>query len=101
MDLPAADMASGTDSLLEKLDNVAPIQKFDAFPKLPPTYKSRTAGCGFITVSVFLLSMLLVMNDLHEYIWGWPDQEFSVDKKVADIMTMNVDMVVHMPCACK
>ncbi|KAF8339786.1 endoplasmic reticulum vesicle transporter-domain-containing protein [Cantharellus anzutake] len=91
-------MASETDSLLEKLDGVAPIRKFDAFPKLPPTYKSRTTGGGFITISIILLSILLVMNDLYEYVWGWPDQEFSVDTQLAQIMTMNVDIVVNMPC---
>lgn len=90
-----------SDSLLDKLDSIAPIQRFDAFPKLPATYKSRSSGGGFVTLGVVLLSLLLVLNDFHELIWGWPDQEFAVDKHIAQTLNLNVDMVVNMPCQCE
>lgn len=86
------------DSILAKLDAVAPIQKFDAFPKVQPTYKAKSSGGGFWTIVAIVASLLLVMNDLTEYIWGWPDHEFAVDTQVAKTMLLNVDMVVAMPC---
>lgn len=86
------------DGILAKLDSVAPMQKFDAFPKLPATYKAQSSGGGLWTILILLVSLLLVMNDVHEYIWGWPDQEFSVDTELAKTMVLNVDMVVAMPC---
>ncbi|KIJ52477.1 hypothetical protein M422DRAFT_26067 [Sphaerobolus stellatus SS14] len=82
------------------MDKVAgeSLRQFDAFPKLPSTYKSRTQGGGFFTVLVAVLSFLLVVNDIAEYVWGWPDYEFSVDKDSDSFLSINVDLVVNMPC---
>lgn len=88
-------------SLLDKLDSVAPIAQFDAFPKLPSTYKTRSESRGFMTVFVALLAFLLVLNDIGEFIWGWPDFEFSVDNNRSPFLNINVDMIVAMPCGCK
>lgn len=88
-------------SLLDKLDDAVPgLSRFDAFPKLPSTYKARSESRGFLTLSVILLAFLLVLNDLAEYVWGWPDYEFSVDTNAASYMNVNVDMVVNTPCNC-
>lgn len=94
-------MADEDDSILAKLDSIAPIHKFDAFPKVPANYKAKSTGGGFWTLIAIIASVLLVMNDLHEYIWGWPDYEFDVDAQVAKTMVLNVDLVVNMRCHCK
>ncbi|KAA1467259.1 DUF1692-domain-containing protein [Dentipellis sp. KUC8613] len=88
------------DSLLDKLDAIAPapLNTFDAFPKLPASYKSRSESRGFFTLFVGLLALLLVLNDIGEFVWGWPDYEFSIDKDQNSYLTVNVDMVVNMPC---
>jgi hypothetical protein len=90
-------------SILEKLDSVVPtpLANFDAFPKLPSTYKSRSESRGFMTVFVALLALLLMLNDLGEYIWGWRDEEFSIDANRAPYLNINVDVSVAMPCKCK
>lgn len=90
-------------SLLEKLDSLAPesMKSFDAFPKLPATYKSRSESRGFLTVFVAFLAFLLVLNDIGDFIWGWPDHEFQVDKDDSSFMNVNVDVVVNMPCRCE
>lgn len=88
-------------SLLDKLDDVVPgLARFDAFPKLPSTYKARSESRGFLTLFVIILAFLLVLNDLAEYVWGWPDYEFSVDAQSKSYMNVNVDMVVNTPCSC-
>jgi len=91
---------SESPSLLDKLDQVTqtPLAEFDAFPKLPSTYKTRSESRGFLTIFVTFLAFLLVLNDLGEYIWGWPDYEFSVDRDPHNGMNVNVDLVVNMPC---
>ncbi|KAF8514551.1 endoplasmic reticulum-derived transport vesicle ERV46, partial [Hysterangium stoloniferum] len=85
---------------MDELITVGPesMRQFDAFPKLPSTYKQRTQGGGFITLFVLLVSFLLIVNDLAEYIWGWPDYEFSVDRDGESFMNINVDLVVNTPC---
>jgi hypothetical protein len=88
-------------SLLDKLDDAVPgLARLDAFPKLPSTYKARSESRGFLTLFVILLAILLVLNDLAEYVWGWPDYEFSVDNRAGSYMNVNVDMVVNTPCTC-
>ncbi|CAL1715892.1 unnamed protein product [Somion occarium] len=73
---PRTTNRPGSPSLLDKLDELvpAPLAQYDAFPKLPSTYRAR------------------------EYIWGWPDYEFSVDPDAGNDMDINVDLVVNMPC---
>ncbi|TFK93799.1 DUF1692-domain-containing protein [Polyporus arcularius HHB13444] len=87
-------------SLLDKLDDLvpAPLAQFDAFPKLPATYKARSESRGFLTLFVAFAALLLVLNDLGEFVWGWTDYEFGVDIDKANTMDINVDMVVNMPC---
>ncbi|KAI0353648.1 DUF1692-domain-containing protein [Trametes cingulata] len=90
----------GSPSLLDKLDEIvpAPLAQFDAFPKVPSSYKTRSESRGFLTIFVALLAFLLVLNDIGEYIWGWPDYEFGVDTDQSNALDINVDMVVNMPC---
>ncbi|KAF8631627.1 hypothetical protein AX15_002268 [Amanita polypyramis BW_CC] len=89
------------ESILEKLDSVVPahaLAQFDAFPKLPSTYKARSESRGFMTIFVIFVAFLLVLNDVAEYIWGWPDYEFSVDHDKSPSLKINLDMTVNMPC---
>jgi endoplasmic reticulum-Golgi intermediate compartment protein 2 len=99
----AASERSSSPSLLDKLDGMVstPLAEFDAFPKLPSTYKARSQSRGFLTIFVTFMAFLLVVNDLGEYIWGWPDYEFSVDRDTSANMNINVDMLVNMPCQCE
>ncbi|TDL25545.1 DUF1692-domain-containing protein [Rickenella mellea] len=93
-------MSETEESILTKIDKAAPasLQQFDAFPKLPSTYKARSESRGFLTIFVALLSFFLVLNDIGEWIWGWPDYEFSVDRDPSSYMNVNLDMMVNMPC---
>jgi hypothetical protein len=96
--------AEQASSILERLDAAvpAPLARFDAFPKLPSAYKARSQSRGFLTLFVAALCLLLTLNDFGEYLWGWPDYEFSVDRdNTSNFMNVNVDMIVNMPCRCE
>jgi hypothetical protein len=89
-------------SVLNKLDAAAaPLANFDAFPKVPTAYKTRSEGRGFVTVFVMLVAFMFMLNDIGEYVWGWPEYSFAVDKENSAYMFINVDMVVNMPCRCE
>ncbi len=97
-------------SLLDQLDQLVPqpLAQFDAFPKLPASFKAQSESRGFLTIFVAFLAFLLVLNDLGEFIWGWPDFEFGVENLAsgsqnlgASTLDINVDMVVNMPCQCE
>ncbi|EKM84349.1 hypothetical protein AGABI1DRAFT_32491 [Agaricus bisporus var. burnettii JB137-S8] len=90
---------SEDDSVLKKLDAAAaPLAKFDAFPKVPSAFKARSESRGFMTIFVMLVALLLMLNDIGEYIWGWPEFKFAVDQDNAPYMFVNLDMVVNMQC---
>ncbi|KAF9448497.1 DUF1692-domain-containing protein [Macrolepiota fuliginosa MF-IS2] len=87
------------DSVLHKLDAAAaPLAKFDAFSKVPSAYKARSESRGFVTVFVMLVVFVFMLNDIGEYIWGWPEFRFAVDKENSPYMFINLDMAVNMPC---
>ena len=89
-------------SVLKKLDAAAaPLAKFDAFSKVPSAYKARSEGRGFVTLFLMFVVFMFMLNDVGEYIWGWPEFKFSVDKDNAPYMLINLDMVVNMPCRCE
>ncbi|KAJ7811570.1 DUF1692-domain-containing protein [Mycena olivaceomarginata] len=75
-------------SLLEKLDAA-----------VPSAYKQRSDSRGFLTIFVGFVTFLLMLNDIGEFVFGWPDHEFSVDTKESSFMNINVDLVVAMPCS--
>lgn len=88
-------------SLLDRLDALAPIREFDAFPKVARTYYTNTTLGGFATILVVFLSFFLSLNDIGEFLWGWPEYQYSVDSRIKSTMNLNLDMVVNMPCACE
>ncbi|TFK34540.1 DUF1692-domain-containing protein [Crucibulum laeve] len=88
---------SADSSLLSNLDTQV-LTKFDAFPKVPSAYKARSESRGFMTLFVAFLAFLLMLNDIGEYIWGWPDYEFSIDGNKSPYLNINVDLTVNMPC---
>lgn len=102
MSSPLAMASTSEPALLDKLSALAPasLAKFDAFPKLTTTYRTRSESRGFMTIFVMLFSVLLLLNDVGEFLWGWPDYEFSVDRNVNPNLEINLDMVVAMPCSC-
>jgi endoplasmic reticulum-Golgi intermediate compartment protein 2 len=89
-------------SLLDKIDAFAPasLKTFDAFPKLPSTYRTRSSERGILTLFIAFIAFLLVANDIAEFVWGWPDYEFGVDHAPASYLDVNVDLIVNMPCKC-
>jgi endoplasmic reticulum-Golgi intermediate compartment protein 2 len=89
--------------VLAKLEEAIPasLTKFDAFPKMPSAYKARSESRGFVTLLIAVITGLLMLNDLAEYIWGWTDFEFGVDDNKRSYFPINLDMTVAMPCKCE
>ena len=96
-------MASHDESEESYLDKIAPkgLNQFDAFPKLPNTYKERSGSRGALSIVIALLAFLFVLNDVGEWIWGWPTYGFSVERNAASYMDVNIDVLVNMPCGCE
>jgi hypothetical protein len=90
-------------TVIQRIEDLIPpsLTRFDAFPKLPKAYKARSESRGFLTIGVLFLALLLMLNDIGEYVWGWPDHEFGVDTDTASFLPINLDLTVNMPCHCE
>ncbi|KAJ7020643.1 hypothetical protein C8F04DRAFT_1317054 [Mycena alexandri] len=80
-------------SILRKLDAAvpAPLAQFNAFPKLPSSYCACSNLRGILTLLVCLVAFTLMLNNIGEWLFGWPDHEFSVDGGTGSFMTINVE----------
>lgn len=85
--------ASESDSFIS-----SKLKEFDAFPKLPSSYKARSESRGILTILVALAAFVLLLNDVGDYLYGWPDYEFGVSQDSSAYMNVNVDLIINMHC---
>lgn len=78
-----------------------PIREFDAFPKVAPSYKTRSSRGGLVTVFLAVVIGILVWFELREYLFGEPTYAFAVDRGIQHQLQINVDVTVAMPCHCE
>ena len=78
--------------------SLPPLREFDAFPKTSSTYKVRSKQGGIATLFVIITCILLVFNEIGDWLYGQNVFTFGVDTIKSTEMQMNVDMTVAMPC---
>ncbi|WFD29591.1 hypothetical protein MSPP1_000600 [Malassezia sp. CBS 17886] len=85
-------------SLLDRLDRLPKLRRFDAFPKAQPVYVQRSSHGGAATVLVLLLMAITFLVNVHSYLVGSRSYSFSVDDHLGKNMQVNLDMTVATPC---
>ena len=112
-------------SLLAELDKIGPIKAFDAFPKVEIANLIKCSSSGSIHIYFAITqrrslnsggwvdhlftslgewddcarcTLIMVQNDLGEYLYGAPDYSFRVDHQLEKDLQLNVDLTVAMPC---
>lgn len=78
---------------------VESLRVFDAFPKVAPEHSVRSSRGGLSTVATIVLGLLFLWVEFGYYMGGYVDRQFSVDSEIRDVLQINIDMVVAMPCA--
>ncbi|KAJ5555355.1 hypothetical protein N7535_007790 [Penicillium sp. DV-2018c] len=75
------------------------LKTFDAFPKTKPSYTTPTRTGGQWTILLLLISLLFTYTELTTWLTGTENYHFTVEKGISQTLQLNLDMVVHMPCA--
>ncbi|KAI3405051.2 hypothetical protein KGF56_002136 [Candida oxycetoniae] len=75
------------------------VKTFDAFPKVDPQHQVRSKRGGLSTILTYLFGLLILWIEIGGYIGGYVDRQFVVDNVVRSDLTINIDMIVAMPCA--
>lgn len=74
------------------------VKTFDAFPKVDPQHQVRSQRGGLSTLLTYFLGLLILWVEVGGYIGGYVDRQFLVDDVLRSDLTINLDMIVAMPC---
>ncbi|MCP8718699.1 MAG: endoplasmic reticulum-Golgi intermediate compartment protein [Asgard group archaeon] len=74
------------------------VRTFDAFPKVDPNQQVRSQRGGFSTLVTYMFGLLILWIEIGGYIGGYVDRQFTVDNQIRSDLTINLDMIVGMPC---
>ncbi|CAK9439058.1 uncharacterized protein LODBEIA_P32820 [Lodderomyces beijingensis] len=74
------------------------VKTFDAFPKVDPQHQVRSQRGGYSTLLTYFFGLLILWIEVGGFIGGYVDRQFLVDNVIRSELTINVDMIVAMPC---
>ena len=58
----------------------------------------RSQRGGLSTLLTYFCGLLILWIEIGGYIGGYVDRQFTVDDQIRSTLTINVDMIVAMPC---
>lgn len=74
------------------------VKEFDAFPKVPESYKETTVSGGGLSILTFVLIIILVISEIQYYTDTELKFEYEVDTNLTRKVKINIDMTVAMKC---
>lgn len=80
------------DSLSQK------VRTFDAFPKVDAQHQVRSSRGGFLTLVTIACGLLIFWVEVGGYWGGYVDHQFVLDRALHLELTINMDVIVAMPC---
>lgn len=83
---------------MEKSSFAKRVQTFDAFPKVNSQHTLRSERGGLSTLMTMFCGLFFIWIEIGGFIGGYVDKQFVVDRVIKSNLTINVDMIVAMPC---
>ncbi|ODV78585.1 putative ER to golgi transport [Suhomyces tanzawaensis NRRL Y-17324] len=74
------------------------VRTFDAFPKVDSEHTVRSQRGGFSTILTMVCGLFILWVEVGGFLGGYVDRQFSVDDEIKSELTINIDMLVAMPC---
>lgn len=74
------------------------VRTFDAFPKVDSQHTVRSSRGGFSTLVTIVCGLLILWIEVGGFLGGYVDHQFTIDEKVRSDLSLNLDMLVAMPC---
>ncbi|KAK6461486.1 Erv41 protein [Scheffersomyces coipomensis] len=74
------------------------VRTFDAFPKVDSQHSVRSQRGGFSTLMTIFAGLLIVWIEIGGFLGGYVDRQFIVDDEIRSDLSINVDMLIAMPC---
>lgn len=74
------------------------VRTFDAFPKVDLQHTERSSRGGFSTLLTYFCGLFLVWVEVGAFLGGYVDHQYALDHSVRELVALNVDILVAMPC---
>lgn len=74
------------------------VRTFDAFPKIDSEHTVQSKRGGLSTLLTGFCALLILWVEVGGYLGGYVDHQFKIDDQVNTDMSINLDMLVAMPC---
>lgn len=74
------------------------VRTFDAFPKVDAEHTVRSSRGGFSTLITIICGLLILWVEVGGFLGGYVDHQFAIDDKIKSDLSLNIDMLVAMPC---
>lgn len=74
------------------------VRTFDAFPKVDSEHTVRSSRGGYSTLLTVFCGLLILWVEVGGYLGGYVDHQFKIDDQINTDLSINIDMLVAMPC---
>lgn len=74
------------------------VRTFDAFPKVDNEHTVRSVRGAMSTLMTYFFGLVVLWIEVGGFLGGYVDHQFIVDDQVHTDLSINIDMVVAMPC---
>ncbi|KAK6459254.1 putative ER to golgi transport [Scheffersomyces xylosifermentans] len=74
------------------------VRTFDAFPKVDSQHTVRSQRGGLSTLITIFCGLVIVWVEIGGFLGGYVDRQFIVDNEIKSASSINLDMLVAMPC---
>lgn len=80
------------------MDTFSRVRTFDAFPKVDSSHTVRSSRGALSTVATIVCGLLILYSEVGGYLGGYVEHQYEVDKEIRSELTINLDLLVAMPC---
>ncbi|EGW31589.1 uncharacterized protein SPAPADRAFT_62204 [Spathaspora passalidarum NRRL Y-27907] len=77
---------------------VRSLRTFDAFPKVNSQNTVRSQRGGLSSLMTYIFGLMFLWVEIGGFLGGYIDRQFSVDDVIKPGLSINIDMIVAMPC---
>ncbi|KAG4303688.1 hypothetical protein PCANB_000071 [Pneumocystis canis] len=74
------------------------IKRIDFFRKIEPNYLEKSSKGSLFTFLWFIFLIFFIWREISIYRIGVEEHQFNIEKDLMEVMLLNVDIVVSMPC---
>lgn len=74
------------------------VRTFDAFPKVDSEHTVRSVRGSLSSIATYFFALVIFWIEVGGFLGGYVDHQFIVDDQIRTDLSINLDLLVAMPC---